>query len=161
MYKHARLPPRCKGLHLIWCWFLSFTPKLSYCISLFCSPASLCVCKKGPLPEASLLVLPQPSWDILDSEMYLSYMVFFSIPSACSLWLDPNLAKHRSRDPTFSHAHTGTLFQGWTADSMNTHQQGIVGSAFTGLSFVSLSPWLLEINAITVSQAILWRYPEK
>lgn len=69
-------------------------------------PASLCLCKKGLLPEASLLVLPQPSWDILDSEMYLSYMVFFLIPSACSLWLDPNLSKHRSHDPTFSRVHT-------------------------------------------------------
>lgn len=34
--------------------------------------ASLCLCKKGLLPEPSLLVLPRPSCDILNSEMYLS-----------------------------------------------------------------------------------------
>lgn len=104
-------------------------------------PASLCLCKKGPLPEASLLVLPQPSCNILNSEVYLSYMVFFSIPSACSLWLDPNLSKHRSHDPTFSralaHRHTLSGMDRWLYEHTSTGNCGI--SLYRSLLCISLS----------------------
>lgn len=75
-------------------------------------PASPCLCKKGPLPEPSLLVSPLPSCNILNSEMCLCYIVFFPVPSACSLWLDPNLSKHRPH--TLAHSFRNGPLSLWT-----------------------------------------------
>lgn len=112
-------------------------------------PASLCLCKQGLLPERSLLA----SWDILDSEMYLSYMVFFSIPSACSLWLDPNLSKHRSHDLTFSRAHTHwhTLsgMDRWLYEHTSTGNCGV--SLYRSLLCIFLS--LLDYLRLMQSQS--------